>query len=214
MANGSLSSNSGGEGDIRQRIVDADLVDCIVALPAQLFYTTGIPVCLWFLTRDKTGNNLKQGGRDRSGETLFIDARKLGNLQTRTLRVLSGTEDAEQVPDTLDPLPGADIGRITYAFRQWRGEPAPDWWNEKEHGPWQYADTPGFCKAATLEDIKKHNHVLTPGRYVGAEAQEDDGVPFAEKYPRLLAELEECFVENERLAITIREQMKISVSEN
>ncbi|MCL4210885.1 MAG: type I restriction-modification system subunit M, partial [Phycisphaerales bacterium] len=198
MANGSLSSNSGGEGEIRQRIVEHDLVDCIVALPAQLFFTTGIPVCLWFLTRDKTGRNLPKGGRNRLGETLFIDARKLGTMQSRTLRVLTGGDDGETLlADGLgDPKPDSDIGRIVYAFRQWRGEPKPDWWSDREHGPWAFKPVPGFAKAATLDEIKKHGFVLTPGRYVGAEEQEADSEPFAEKYPRLLAELEEHFAES------------------
>lgn len=206
MANGSLSSGSGGEGEIRQRIVEADLVDCIVALPAQLFLTTGIPASLWFLTRDKTGRNLKHGGRDHKGETLFIDARKLGMMQTRTLRVLTGGDDGESMlADGLgDPKPDSDIGRIAYAFRQWRGEPAPDWWDEKQCGKWEYRDIPGFCKRETIEGIQKHGFVLTPGRYVGAEEQEDDGEPFVEKFPRLLAELDECFGEGARLASLIR----------
>ena len=210
MANGSLSTTSGGEGEIRQRIVEADLVDCIVALPAQLFLTTGIPASLWFLTRDKTGRNLKGGGRDRSGETLFIDARKLGTLQTRTLRVLSGGGAGETLlADGLgDPRPDSDIGRIVYAFRQWRGEPAPEWWNEAEHGGWEYRDIPGFCRSETIEGIGKHGFVLTPGRYVGAKEIEDDGEPFEEKYPRLLAELEECFVEGERLMEVVQERLR------
>jgi len=202
MANGSLSTGSGGEGEIRQRIVEDDLVDCIVALPAQLFLTTGIPACLWFLTRDKTGKNLKHGGRDRKGETLFIDARKLGTMQTRTLRVLT---DGEWSMGDLPPH--SDIGRIVYAFRQWRGESKPAWWNEAEHGAWVYRDIPGFCKSETIAGISKHGFVLTPGRYVGAEEQEDDGEPFAEKYPRLLAELEECFGDGERLMAVVREQL-------
>ena len=214
MANGSLSSGSGGEGEIRQRIVEADLVECIVALPAQLFLTTGIPACLWFLTRDKTGRNLKHGGRNRPGETLFIDARKLGAMQTRTLRVLTGGDDGGSmlVDDTNagtgDPNVDSDLGRIVYAFRQWRGEPAPAWWDEAQHGGWYYEDTAGFCKAETIAGIGKHGFVLTPGRYVGAEAQVDDGEPFAEKYPRLLAELEACFGEGERLMAVVREQLK------
>lgn len=209
MANGSLSSGSGGEGEIRRKIVEADLVDAIVALPAQLFLTTPIPACLWFLTRDKTGKNLKHGSRDRRGETLFIDARKLGVMQTRTLRVLSGGGDGETLlADGLgDPNPDSDLGRIVYAFRQWRGEPAPAWWNEAEHGAWAYRDLPGFCKSETIKGIGKHGFVLTPGRYVGAEEQEDDGEPFAEKYPRLLAELEECFAEGERLIGVVRDQL-------
>ena len=210
MANGSLSSNSGGEGEIRQKIVEADLVDCIVAMPAQLFFTTGIPVCLWFLTRDKTGRNLRHGGRNRKGETLFIDARKLGNLQTRTLRVLSGGDDGETMlaDGKGDPKPDTDIGRIVYAFRQWRGEPQPAWWDEGRHGVWAYQDVPGFCKATQLDDIAKHGFVLTPGRYVGAEEQEEDDEPFVKKYPRLLAELEANFEEAERLSAIVRRQLR------
>ncbi|MEO8059979.1 MAG: class I SAM-dependent DNA methyltransferase [Burkholderiales bacterium] len=210
MANGSLSSGSGGEGEIRQRIVEADLVECIVALPAQLFLTTGIPACLWFLTRDKTGRNLKNGGRNRQGETLFVDARKLGTMQTRTLRVLTGGNDGESMlADGMgDPNFDSDLGRIVYAFRQWRGEPAPAWWDEAHHGAWAYSDIPGFCKAESIAGIGKHGFVLTPGRYVGAEEQVDDGEPFTEKYPRLLAELEVCFGEGERLMAVVRERLK------
>jgi len=209
MSNGSLSSGSGGEGDIRRKIVEDDLVDCIVALPAQLFLTTGIPACLWFMTRDKTGRNLKQGGRDRRGETLFIDARKLGTMQTRTLRVLTGGDAGETLlADGLgDPKPDSDLGRIVYAFRQWRGEPAPAWWNETEHGAWAYCDIPGFCKSETIEGVGKHGFVLTPGRYVGAEEQEEDSEPFAEKYPRLVAELEEHLSQGERLAHLVRRRL-------
>ena len=209
MANGSLSSGSGGEGEIRQRIVEADLVEAIVALPSQLFLTTGIPACLWFVTRDKTGRNLKNGGRDRVGETLFIDARKLGTMQTRSLRVLSGGEDGETLlADGLgDPNHDSDLGRIVYAFRQWRGEPAPAWWNEAEHGDWIYRDIPGFCKAETIEGIKRQRFVLTPGPYVGAEVPEDDSEPFTEKYPRLLAELEQSLEEGNRLAVGVRKHL-------
>ncbi|MDA8129632.1 MAG: class I SAM-dependent DNA methyltransferase [Betaproteobacteria bacterium] len=214
MANGSLSSNTGGEGEIRRKIVEADLVDAIVALPAQLFFTTGIPVCLWFLTRDKSGRNLKHGCPNRpsgrKGETLFIDARKLGTMQTRTLRVLTGGDDDETLlaDGTGDPKPDSDIGRIVYAFRQWRGEPKPDWWDEAQYGEWRYRDIPGFCKAAKVDEIGKHDFVLTPGRYVGAEEQEDDGEPFTEKYPRLLAELEACFAEGERLIGVVRSKVR------
>jgi len=209
MANGSLSSSSGGEGEIRRRIVEDDLVDAIIALPAQLFLTTGIPACLWFLTRDKTGRNLKHGGRDRRGETLFIDARKLGVLQTRTLRVLTGGGDGESMlADGMgDPNFDSDLGRMVYAFRQWRGEPAPEWWNETEHAAWAYRDIPGFCKAETTAGISKHGFVLTPGRYVGAEEQEEDTEPFAEKYQRMLTELEVCFNEGERLTRIVRERL-------
>jgi type I restriction enzyme M protein len=178
-------------------------------LPGQLFFTTGIPVCLWFLTRDKTGRNLKHGGRTRKGETLFIDARKLGTLQTRTLRVLSGSEDGQtMLPDGLgDPKRDTDIGRIVYAFRQWRGEPKPDWWDEELHGAWTYRDIPGFCKTSNIGEIKKHDFILTPGRFVGTEEQEEDGETFAEKYPRLVTELEQCFTENERLTAVLRQTL-------
>ena len=209
MANGSLSSASGGEGEIRQRIVEADLVDAIVALPPQLFLTTGIPACLWFLTRDKTGRNLRASNRARTEETLFIDARRLGTMQTRALRVLTGGDDGETLlADGMgDPKHDSDIGRIVYAFRQWRGEPAPAWWDEAKHGKWAYRDIPGFCKTETIEGIRKQGFVLTPGRYVGAESQDDDGEPFAERYPRLLAELEESFAKGERLTAVVRERL-------
>jgi len=205
MANGSLSSNSGGEGEIRRRIVEADLVDAIVALPGQLFYTTGIPVCLWILTRDKTGKNLKSGAPGRSGgrkgETLFIDARKMGALETRTLRVLSGDVEGDVPPDS-------DTGRIVYAFRRWRGEPQSAVWDEAKFGPWAYADVPGFCKAAKLGEIEKNGFVLTPGRYVGAEEIADDDEPFEVLYPKLLAELETQLTEGERLTAVVRKKLE------
>ncbi|MBV6847415.1 type I restriction-modification system subunit M [Xanthomonas campestris pv. paulliniae] len=211
MANGSLSSNTGGEGEIRRKIIEADLVDCIVALPAQLFFTTGIPVCLWFLTRDKTGKNIRKGTPNRpngrAGETLFIDARKLGIMQTRVLRVLSGIERPDYVPGTEDPLPGSDVGRIVYTYRRWRGEPAPDWWNEAEHGSWTFVPTPGFAHAASQEEMTRHGYVLTPGRYVGAEEQEEDTEPFAEKYLRLVEELDAELKKGDGLGQKIRQQL-------
>ncbi len=200
MANGSLSSNTGEEGAIRQEIVEKDLVDAIVALPAQLFLTTGIPACLWFLTRDKTGGNLKYGGRDREGETLFVDARELGTMTTRTQRELTVGGDN-------DPSHDSDIGRIVYTFRQWRGEPAPAWWDESEHGEWAYRDIPGFCKAETIKGIKKERFVLTPGRFVGAELQENGGEPFEAKYLRLVDELENSFAEGNRLTAEVRKNL-------
>ena len=210
MSNGSLSTGFGAEATIRQRIVEADLVDAIIALPAQLFLTTGIPACLWFLTRDKTGRNLKRGGRDRRGETLFIDARKLGTMQTRTLRVLTGDDDGETIlaGGTGDPKSDSDLGRIIYTFRQWRGDPAPDWWDEKQHTEWAYRDIPAFCKTETIARIGKNGFVLAPGRYVGAERLEENGEPFVEKYPRLLGELEECFAEGERLMAAVRDRLR------
>jgi type I restriction enzyme M protein len=159
LANGSMSSNQSGEGEIRKAIVEADLVDCMVALPGQLFYATQIPVCLWFLARDKKNGRF----RDRRGETLFIDARKLGTMIDRVHREL------------LD----GDIAKISGTYHGWRGD--------KEAG--DYGDTPGFCKSVTLEDIRNHGHVLTPGRYVGAGAGDEDDEPFDEKMQRLVATL-------------------------
>src|SRR5262249_4616973 len=148
------------------------------ALPGQLFYTTQIPACLWFLARSKTARPFHH----RKGETLFIDARKLGVLEDRTHRILTDEE----------------IARIARTYHAWRGE--------KDAG--EYADVPGFCKSATLEEIKDHGYVLTPGRYVGAEALEEDGEPFEDKMRRLAAKLEEQFAESARLEKAIRVNMK------
>jgi type I restriction enzyme M protein len=161
LANGSMSSNQSGEGEIRKNILEADLVDCMVALPGQLFYSTQIPACLWFLARDKKNCRF----RDRRGEVLFIDTRKLGRMVDRTHRELTDE----------------DIARIAGTYHAWRGEKATG----------KYADVPGFCKSATLDEIRKHGYVLTPGRYVGAEVQEDDGEPFEEKMKRLSSTLRE-----------------------
>ena len=151
LANGSMSTSTSGEGNIRKELIKADLVDCMVALPGQLFYSTQIPVCLWFLARDRKNGKF----RDRREETLFIDARQMGSLVDRTHRELSNDE----------------IGEITRTYHAWRGE--------KKDGI--YEDKPGFCKSASLEDIQSHGYVLTPGRYVGAAPIEDDGIPFEEK---------------------------------
>ena len=212
MANGSLSSNSGGEGDIRRKIVEADLVDCIVALPAQLFYTTGIPVCLWFLARDKTGNprkalRKKEPWRDRSGETLFIDARKLGQKQSLTQNRLSGDEESELVEGTEDPLPSSDIGKIIYTYRQWRGEPSPAWWDAKKYGEWKYEDKLGYAGSKTIDDIERHDFALTPGRYVGTKQNADEYGPFTEVFPALMADIEELFAESETATALVREQL-------
>lgn len=166
LANGSMSSSQSGEGDIRKAMVEADVVDCMVALPGQLFYSTQIPACLWFLARNKNPaqgakKGRKGGLRDRRGQVLFIDARKLGVLVDRTRRELTD----------------AEVRRIASTYHAWRGEP--------EAGT--YADVAGFCKSATLAEIAKHGHVLTPGRYVGAVEQTDDGEPFEDKMARLAA---------------------------
>ncbi|MGH7581642.1 MAG: N-6 DNA methylase [Gemmatimonadales bacterium] len=188
LANGSMSSNQSGEGEIRKKIIEADLVDCMVALPGQLFYSTQIPVCLWFLTRNKGARHPEpkardRGGfRDRRGETLFLDARKLGTMVDRTHREL--TDD--------------DLAKIAGTYHAWRGD----------KGAGEYANVAGFCKAAKTEDIRKHGYVLTPGRYVGAEAVEDDGEPFEEKMKRLVGELREQRAEGARLDAEIWENLK------
>ena len=181
LANGSMSTNTTGEGDIRKAIIEADLVDCMIAMPGQLFYTTQIPVCLWFLTRSKKAN-AALGFRGREGETLFIDARKMGNLIDRTHRELSD----------------ADIAEVTRTYHAWRGE--------SKDGV--YADIPGFCKAATLKDIRAHHYVLTPGRYVGSETIEDDGIPFEEKMADLAAALYEQMRESVVLDAVIRKNLE------
>jgi type I restriction enzyme M protein len=195
LANGSLTSSTSGEGDIRKAIIEHDLVDCIVALPGQLFYTTAIPACLWFLTRCK-GTDKERGFRTRHGETLFIDARKLGELTDRTHREL--TE--------------GDIARIAGTYHAWRTfgpRPVGEGRGEGKPGMAAYADVPGFCKTATLKDIQAHGHVLTPGRYVGAVEIEDDGIPFEEKMAELSAELYEQMAEAEELDAAIRKNLEV-----
>ncbi len=178
LANGSMSSNQSGEGEIRKSLIEADLVDCMVALPGQLFYSTQIPACLWFLARDRKDGKF----RDRGGHVLFIDARKLGRMVDRTHRELTDE----------------DIARIANTYHAWRGE--------KEAG--EYADVPGFCKSAPLDEVRKHGHVLTPGRYVGAEAQEDDGEPFEDKMQRLTATLREQQAEAAKLDAVIAANLR------
>ena len=249
LANGSMSSSQSGEGQIRKNIIEARLVDCIVALPGQLFRSTQIPACLWFLSRDRSG-------AARCDETLFIDARKLGHMIDRTRRDLSA-EDIARVANTYHawrnrtPSPAGTPSPLTFA-------PSPVWtkgegWGEGEGGgapipptgssgpqppdeptPPQggsdgtpqeggsggtaqggsggtgeqaYADIPGFCKSAAIEEIRKHGHVLTPGRYVGAEPQEDDGEPFEEKMARLSKQWREQQAEARRLDAAIEENL-------
>ncbi len=176
LANGSMSSNSGGEGDIRRKLVEADLVECMVALPGQLFTNTQIPACIWLLTKDKKARGKY---RSRSGQTLFIDARKLGFMLDRVLRGFTAE----------------DIAKIADTFRNWkRGK--------------DYQDIAGFCKSATTTEIAGHGHVLTPGRYVGAEEIEDDGEPFEEKMSRLVAELKGQFDESAKLETAIQKNLK------
>ena len=178
LANGSMSSQTSNEGEIRKNIIEADLVDCMVALPGQLFYSTQIPVCLWFLARDKENS----GFRDRRGETLFIDARQLGTMMDRTHRELT-PEDIQQIAGT---------------YHAWRGEPDLP----------AYADIPGFCKAAATEEIRENNFILTPGRYVGLAAREEDDEPFEEKMQRLTGQLYAQFTDSTRLEGEIRKNLE------
>nr|WP_176024256.1 class I SAM-dependent DNA methyltransferase [Brucella pseudintermedia] len=181
LANGSLSSNQSGEGEIRAEMIRHDIVDCIVSLPSQLFYTTQIPVCMWFLARDKSNGLLRDKRlRDRRGETLFIDARSLGHMETRTLRALSSPSDVEEGDES-------DIGRIVEAYHAWR------------EGRADYADVPGFCRSVKNEEIESHGFVLTPGRYVGAAKVEDDGAPFTERF----AELQVTLAEQQKAALQL-----------
>lgn len=184
LANGSMSSTQNGEGDIRRALIDGvngepGVVDCMVALPGQLFYSTQIPVCLWFLARDRSNGLVRSDKlRDRRGEVLFIDARRLGHMVDRTRKEFSD----------------ADIATITRAYHAWRGE--------REAGV--YENVPGFCYSASVDEIKAQSYALTPGRYVGAADIEDDEVPFHERFPALRSRLEEHFAEADRLAVAVR----------
>jgi type I restriction enzyme M protein len=180
LANGSLSSQQSGEGEIRQKLIEADQIDCIVALPGQLFATTQIPVCLWFVARDKSNGLLKERKlRDRRGEVLFIDARRLGRMATRTVKVLDDV----------------DVARVADTYHAWR-----------ERGG-SYADTPGFARAASLAEIAAQGHVLTPGRYVGATEAEDNDEPFDSRVRRLTEELAAQMTEGADLDARIRQHL-------
>jgi len=180
LANGSMSSNTNNEGAIRKKLIEEDLVECMVALPGQLFTNTQIPACIWFLTKNK-GDRTSAAGRklrDRKGEVLFIDARDLGYMKDRVLR------DFTQ----------QDLNQVTETFHNWQvGQ--------------NYEDVAGFCKSAEKEQLEKHDFVLTPGRYVGAAAEEDDGEPFADKMARLTSTLKTQFEESDRLEAEIKKNL-------
>ena len=178
LANGSMSTNTANEGEIRKNIVEADLVDCMVALPGQLFYSTSIPVCLWFIARNKETHRF----RKRPGETLFIDARKLGKMIDRVHRELTNSE----------------MTRIAETYHAWRGD----------EGAAEYADVPGFCKSAKLDEIQEYGCVLTPGRYVGIEDIEDDEIPFEKQITQLSEKLYEQLAESERLGAVIKKNLE------
>jgi len=179
LSNGSMSSNTNNEGEIRKRLVEEDLVECMVALPGQLFTNTQIPACIWFLTKDKANGTVRdEKKRDRRQELLFIDARNLGFMRDRVLRDFTNE----------------DIAKIADTFHAWQqGE--------------NFEDVAGFCKSASLDEIKKHDFVLTPGRYVGAQEQEEDSEPFAEKMARLTGQLRRQFAESDRLDAEIKRNL-------
>ena len=178
LANGSMSSNTSNEGEIRKSIIEADLVDCMVALPSQLFYNTMIPACLWFVSRDKKNQKF----RDRRKRVLFIDARKLGTMIDRRHRELTNE----------------DINRISETYHAWRGE-----LKDKK-----YQDILGFCRSASLEEIQKQGRILTPGRYVGAEEEKDDQEAFEEKMRRLTSDLSEQMKHGQKLDDEIKENLE------
>lgn len=188
LANGAMSSNSSGEGELRQKMIEKDLVDCMIALPGQLFYTTQIPVCLWFMTKNKKAVSAEIAGegrekRNREGETLFIDARNMGTMVDRAHKELT-TEDLKKIAKT---------------YHAWRGE--------SKDGT--YEDEAGYCKSSTLADIQKNDYVLTPGRYVGVAEEEDDGISFEEKMTGLSETLFAQMEDSEKLDIEIRKNLKI-----
>lgn len=202
LANGSMSTNTKGEGEIRKQIIENDLVDCMIALPGQLFYTTQIPVCLWFLTKNKKAQTFSDGRkqhRNREGETLFIDARNMGSMTSRIHKELAAD----------------DIAEIARTYHLWRGEPVAD--SSEVGGDASdvgrltsdgYQDVAGFCKSATLDDIKANDYVLTPGRYVGAAEIEDDGELFEEKMQQLTQTLFQQMAEAQELDAVIKQNLK------
>ncbi len=185
LANGSMSSNTSGEGVIRQKLIENDLVECMVALPGQLFTNTQIPACIWFLTKNKGARTAASGRqlRDRKGEVLFIDARQMGYMKDRVLRDF--TDD--------------DLKHICDTFHNWQTVG-----RDSSRQDTTYENIAGYCKSAKLEEIQKHDYVLTPGRYVGAADEEDDGEPFADKMARLTSTLKEQFEESSRLEAEIK----------
>src|SRR5438094_308543 len=202
LANGSMSSNQSGEGEIRRAIIEADLVDCMVALPGQLFYSTQIPVCLWFVSKNKSrrvihhGEDLPDCLRDRKRETLFIDARKMGILIDRVHREFTD----------------ADIAKIADTYHAWKADSGVLLKEEDKHSTVlelapPYHDVPGFCKSATTDEIAQHGYVLTPGRYVGAEKFADEGEPFDEKMIGLVDELNAQFAKSAKLQDVIKRNL-------
>nr|WP_281419725.1 SAM-dependent methyltransferase [Rhizobium sp. RHZ01] len=190
LANGSMSSQQSGEGDIRKAMIEADQVDCMVALPGQLFYSTPIPACLWILARDKSAN----GHRDRRGEILFIDARKLGHVEDRIRRVFSDEE----------------IGKVASTYHSWRAKPE----TRQVNGWSEYQDVPGFCSAVKIEQVRQHGCVLTPGRYIGTAADTDEDLGFVEKFDELRVRLREQMAVSQRLDSALFAMLDMMADEN
>ncbi|EPY8753873.1 N-6 DNA methylase, partial [Klebsiella pneumoniae] len=194
LANGSMSSNTSGEGEIRAQMIENDLIDCMIALPGQLFFTTQIPVCLWFMTKSKAADPAK-GYRNRQGETLFIDARNLGTMINRTTKELTAD----------------DIATIADTYHAWRS--TPEELDERvkrgDSKLAQYEDQAGFCKVATIAEIKANDYVLTPGRFVGAAEQEDDGVAFETKMRELSQTLFAQMKQAQELDKAIRQNLEV-----
>ena len=200
LANGSMSSNQSGEGEIRKNIIEADLVDCMVALPGQLFYSTQIPACLWFIARDRKNGKF----RDRRGEVLFIDARKMGRMVDRIHRELTD-DDIRKIADTYHAWRGEFVGADLRVYpdtgQQQLGQP-------QRVAPTEYRDIPGFCRSVTIEEIRKHGYVLTPGRYVGTEVKEEDTEPFEEKMKQLVAQWRDQQAEAAKLDVAIVQNLR------
>lgn len=189
LANGSMSSEIATEGQIRKELIEQDLIDCMVSLPSQLFYNTQIPACLWFLARGKDGNAKL---RKRSHEILFIDAREMGTMISRKQKELTDR----------------DIDIISNTYHLWRNKP-------QEHEVWLYKNIPGFCKSATIEEVRKNNYILTPGRYIDFKEAAEDGVAFEEKMQHLTATLKEQMEKAGELDKAIKENLaKIGYSLN
>lgn len=208
LANGSMSSNTSGEGDIRKQLIENDMVDCMIALPGQLFYTTQIPVCLWFITKNKK-EDTAHGYRNRTGETLFIDARNMGSMIDRTQKELT-KDDIEHIASTYHNWRNSpSAGRGGHAASvDGVGTPPPVTLSGSEDAE-LYRNEAGYCYSATLEDIQKNDYVLTPGRYVGVAEEEDDGVPIEEKMTELTVALKSQMAEAAELDKAIAENLKL-----
>ncbi len=189
LANGSMNSNTGNEGEIRKNLIEAGLIDCMVSLPAQLFFNTQIPACLWFLKR-KVKSEKRKAGRDRANEILFIDARKFGNLINRRNKELSNE----------------DLAKISDTYRSWKSQFEPLLISNSSLST--YKDIEGFCKSASIEEVKKNNYILMPGKYVGTEEEESDGILFDDKMQTLTAALAEQFAKRNELEKNIRKNLK------